>query len=371
MGFVIRSIDVGYGNTKYVADVENRRTVCRHFPSVAPLADARHMTEAMGKRRKTVQIAIDELTYEVGPEAGLAQGSVVVRNMADDYCTTPEYLALVRGALHYMGLEQIDLLMLGLPLSTLVMHGDALEKRLAGEHRTGGGRRTHVQRVKVLAQPQGALMAYGGRVGRPAALQRQKHLILDCGARTFDWLVAYGMKVQDKRSGAVNRGMLDVLGTIAAGVSGAVGANFRNLEAIDLALRTGAPATAFGKPVDLGPFLPAARKIAAEAVTAMKSSIGDVDDIDNVIVTGGGAFFFTPLIRQGLPTYRSCRTHRRGVPSARPLRRAGPRRVRRKRVRSRLSRRTQCSPRRTDGPSPRRRRLMGGRWWACTLMSDA
>ncbi len=304
MPFLTRSMDVGYSAVKFVHAVDRSRILCRHFPSIAPLADDRQLTEALGRRRKTVQIEVSGTHYEVGPDANLAAGSLKIHNMDDDYCLTNEYLALARGALHYMQVERVDLLVVGLPLSTLVLHAEELERRLTGTHKVGSGHKTHVERVRVLAQPQGALMNYAVRAGKSQIVRKQRNLIIDCGARTFDWLVAQGLKIQDKRSGAVPRGMFDVLQVLCTGVAKQFGANFSNLESVDEALRHSRPARAFGSDVDLSPFLPAARKTAAEAVTAMRSRIGDASDIDNVIVAGGGAFFFGPLIQEALPHHR-------------------------------------------------------------------
>jgi hypothetical protein len=48
-------------------------------------------------------IEVDGLRYEVGPDALLAQETSPSQNMDDDFALTPEYLALVRGALRREG----------------------------------------------------------------------------------------------------------------------------------------------------------------------------------------------------------------------------------------------------------------------------
>jgi len=90
---------------------------CAHFASAAP-ATAGAPGAAPGDKRRTLGIAIGDLTYEMGPDAHLAAELYQTRQMHDGYCETPEYLALTRGALGFMKLERIDLLVLGLSVAT-------------------------------------------------------------------------------------------------------------------------------------------------------------------------------------------------------------------------------------------------------------
>ena len=49
-----------------------------------------------------------------------------------------------------------------------------------------------------------------------ATIGNEQSLIIDPGSRTFDWLVARGMRQVQKQSHSFNRGMSDVLRLIAA-----------------------------------------------------------------------------------------------------------------------------------------------------------
>jgi plasmid segregation protein ParM len=301
---VIRAVDIGYGNSKFSIGRSARKIECRHFPSVAPLATGGSLTEALGSKRRTVEIEIDQIRYEVGQDATLAQGAFSARNMDDDFCTTPEYLALVRGALHYMDTERVDLLVVGLPVSTVESKRSYLERRLTGIHPVGGRRQVEVLKVKVLAQPRGALMTYANATGRRGVIRNQRSLIIDCGARTFDWLVVNGLKVNDKRSGAVNRGMLDVQMTIAEGIDKQFNTRFTDFERIERALHGDLKVAVFGDEYDISAHVPAAQKVAQEAVTAMRRHVQDGVDIDNIIVAGGGAEFFSSAIRAAFPRHQ-------------------------------------------------------------------
>ena len=309
MELTVRAIDVGYGRTKYVTSVAGKQVKCAHFPSIAPVAKHRDLSEALGKRRKTVPIAINGVTYEVGPDAHLAEDVFSVSHMDDDYSASPEYLALVRGALHYMREEEIDLLVVGLPVASFAAKRAFLEKRLSGTHHIGAGRQVSVKKVKVLAQPHGALMNYALMNDGFDTVKNERTLIVDPGARTFDWLVTQGLKIIEKRSHSVNRGMLDVLRVFAEGISRTEKTQFADFERIDLALRQGTKPLVFQKRYDLSRHMPEAKQLAKEAVTAMRRYVQDASDIDNLIVSGGGAFFFKEAIQEAFKKHQVHELH--------------------------------------------------------------
>lgn len=301
---VVRAVDVGRGNTKYIADVRNGEPQCAMFPSQAHPAEAAYEHEGWGSRRKTVSIRVEGLVYEVGPDVHLA-GDVFNANVLqhDRYAETPEYMALVLGALHFMQLDVIDLLIVGLPVATfkLKRHVAALERRLTGDHELGNGRRIRVSRVKAIAQPAGALMYYGLMQNRVAQLRNERSLIVDPGRRTFDWIVTQGMQQIDKRSHSVPRGMQDVLRAIVDGISRNTGAHYREYELVDDALRTGKKLAVFQKEYDLTQHLPLAKKIPEQAVAEMMHYVGDAGDIKNIVLVGGGAFFYKRALKAAFP----------------------------------------------------------------------
>ena len=237
---IVRALDVGFGHTKFVASVDGSEVRSAHFPSVAYPTESDETTDPMGGRRKTVGIPIDGLIYEVGPDVHLAADIFNAKQMHDRYSETPEYLAMLRGALHYMKVERIDLLVVGLPVAAFkAKKRAALERLVLGRHDVGRGKTVQVERARVVPQPQGALMYYGHVHNRVAEIRRERSLIIDPGARTFDWLVTQGMQLVEKKSHSVNRGMFDVLQAIASGISKATGTQFREYDLIDHALRGG------------------------------------------------------------------------------------------------------------------------------------
>jgi plasmid segregation protein ParM len=302
---IVRALDVGFGHTKFVTGAEGGDVRCAHFPSIAYPTETDESIEPMGGRRKTVGIPIDGLIYEVGPDVHLAADVFNAKQMHERYSETPEYLALLRGALHYMKVDRIDLLVVGLPVATFkAKKRAALEKLVTGRHDLGRGRWVHVERARVVPQPQGALMYYGHVHNRVAEVRKERSLIIDPGARTFDWLVTQGMQLVEKKSHSVNRGMFDVLQAIACGIGKATGTQFREYDLIDIALRGGKNPVIFQQEYDLSKHLPLARKIAEQAVGEMLHYVGDASDIKNIILVGGGAFFFKKAIKEAFPKHR-------------------------------------------------------------------
>jgi plasmid segregation protein ParM len=303
---VVRAVDVGRGNTKFVTGTKNGELRCEMFPSQAHPSEAALEPEAWGARRKTVGITVGGLVYEVGPDVHLA-ADVFNANVLqhDRYCETPEYLALLLGALHYMQVDHIDLLVVGLPVATYKIKPlvGALERRLTGEHELAKGRRVKVLRAKALAQPAGALMHYGLMQSRVAQLRKERSLIVDPGRRTFDWLVTQGMQQIDKRSHSVPRGMHDVLQTIIEGISRSTSSHYRDYDTVDFALRTGKRPVVFQHEYDLTRHLPLAKKIPEQAVAEMMHYVGDASDIRNIILVGGGAFFYRAALKAAFPNH--------------------------------------------------------------------
>src|SRR6202162_2837636 len=102
MEMIVRAVDVGFGNTKYVTGCSNEEIRCGYFPPVAYPSARDLSTLPTSERRKTVAVPIDGLFYEVGPEVNLAADTFRATQIHDRYTETPEYTALLRGALSLM-----------------------------------------------------------------------------------------------------------------------------------------------------------------------------------------------------------------------------------------------------------------------------
>jgi plasmid segregation protein ParM len=206
-----------------------------------------------------------------------------------------------------MNTPSIDLLVVGLPVANYSAKRRELTRRLEGEHEAGNGHRVVVKEVWVLPQSMGTLVAYARDSGRQELLQRHRSLIVDCGSRTFDWLLAEGFRVVDKKSHSANRGMLHVLQAIGDSISREIGERYYDFERIDRALRLNDPLMIAGKKHSIHPHATAAKHIASQAVQELRNRLDVQDDsvltIDNIVVSGGGAFFFKEAIQSAFPRH--------------------------------------------------------------------
>lgn len=300
---IVRAIDVGFGNTKYVSSASGADVRCASFPSIA-YPSARVPLAGAGERRRTAAVPINGLYYEVGPDVRLAADTFRATQLHDRYTETPEYLALLRGALAMMRVEAIDLLVLGLPVSALAGKRSQVEKLAEGTHEVGNGKKVIVRKALVVAQPQGALVQYAAQHGKLEAIGGEQSLIIDPGARTFDWLVARGMRLVQKQSHSLNRGVFDVLQVIAGEISAEIGAPYSDLDAIDEALRTGRRLLIYQRHYDLAKLLPIAQTVAQQAVSSMMQWVGADYALQNIILVGGGAFLFETAVKQAFPRHR-------------------------------------------------------------------
>ena len=234
----------------------------------------------------------------------LAADTFRAKQLHDEYTETPEYLALLRGALSMMKVSRIDLLVVGLPVALFAVKKAALEKAMTGQHDIGGGKAVTVGKALAVAQPQGALVHYASEHQKMAEIGHEQSLIIDPGSRTFDWLVARGMRLVQKQSYSFNRGMSDVLRLLAAEITKDIGSPYRDYDAIDLALRTGKQPVIFQKPYDMKRLLPLAETVAEQAVSTMKEWIEAPHSLQNIILVGGGAFLFRKAVKAAFPKHR-------------------------------------------------------------------
>lgn len=311
---IVRAIDVGFGNTKFVALRQGHDDIhCGVFPSIAPQASMMaDMGAELFQRRNTIVVEVNGVHYEVGKDAHLAQDASYGRTLDQSYPLTDAYLALVRGAIYYMGVDRLDALMVGLPVNNFENMKKDLERRLLGEHPIPLPRKHNerpqvrvvkVERVRVLPQPIGAFFDYSVQKDNFKQMQNQMNLVIDPGYFTLDWVVARGVKIINARSGAHSGGMSAVLAAMGEAISRELGTQLTDYTAIDEALRHGINPRFFGKEFDLTPFIPLGVEKAKQFISVLANKVGSSADIDNILLAGGGASFFRDVISEKFPRH--------------------------------------------------------------------
>jgi plasmid segregation protein ParM len=307
---VVRAVDVGYGHVKFTDGINPTTNDVRtdSFPSQAPVASGDDLDVDIMLKRDTFAIPIGDKVYEVGKGvANAVKGVQVTENLSGDFCLSDGYAARLYGALNYMAPRlhgAIDCLVLGLPLTTYTKHHAALAARFTGRHTINQrGDKIDIRRVAVYPQPLGAYAAYiasnqtNGKV--PTAL------IVDPGYNTVDWFTCTGMQVNPHCSDAVQRGMAHVVNAIADHViksmkSDASRANV--VRRIDEALTRGAREFEMhGRPLQLADVMTPGEDVIEQAAQAVKNSVGAGDEIDVIVMAGGGAELYAPAIQVKFP----------------------------------------------------------------------
>ena len=305
MSQIARAIDVGYGNTKFVTLLNQETIQCGMFPSLAPQASGGpDLSGGLMQRRNTVVVDVEGVKYEVGKDARLAQDASHGRVLDPDYSMTDTHMALIRGALHYMGQSSIDLLVLGLPVNTWESYHDQLATKVIGKHILPSRDRSRPDDVfeveirgsRVIPQPLGAFFDYSFRSGTYEKMRRQKNLLIDIGFFTLDWLVADGVKMINARSGAHNGGMSAVIQAMGDAIGKDLGEPMSDLSIIEEAIREGRNPHIYGKEFDLSKYIKVGKAKAEQFVSVLVNRVGSSMDISNIILAGGGADFFLDVL---------------------------------------------------------------------------
>lgn len=299
----IRAIDAGYGKVKYVKARSEKEIICEMFSSLAPIASNLEVSTGLSAARDTVRIEVGGVYYDVGPGARLGLKAHNTRILHSDYSTTPEYLALTRGALAKMNVPEIDLLVIGLPVDRMNSRAQPLAQQLKGFHPVVDGRGVHVHHVWTLAQPLGGFLNFAMGQGLYETLSDQMNLVVDAGYYTVDWLTGLGIKVMPERTGSFPGGTHVILQALARSVSEELGVVYTDIDAIDRALEKGRLRVG-GSEIDLTPHWRQAQARIGESANAIANSVGDGLDLNNIILVGGGAKYYESAIRRLFPTPR-------------------------------------------------------------------
>lgn len=329
---VIRSIDLGFGVVKLVKSFNqfSGHIECKSFPSIAASYCGREITtEEDTPQRDTVLVRVGDSLFEVGPDArkGLS-GNSDGRSRVTAYPKYDQYMALSLGALSFMDIPEtplgeylIDVLVVGLPISTYDTYRNFLKEKMTGSH-VASGKKITVKNVIVVHQPRGAYAELAIRSGDSNRMKQEVTLIADAGYFTYDWLWMEGNAPIAPLSDASNDGgMAGVLERICEQIyqdeKDRVNDRGEKLhpdmslkhvkaltERIDECLRWGDQIKLSGIPIKKSNdyYINVGRKRAEESVSNMMQTLGDrVLEINNIIEAGGGSHIYREVLQSKFP----------------------------------------------------------------------
>lgn len=268
---------------------------------------------------------LDGVVIEVEPGARHFVGKDVYQMLATsgtravtpDYSWSSDYRALYLAALFHIARDLkaegnlvIDTLVVGLPLSTVYTHSQALRALTAGVHvipnpaDTSTNMTVTVHHATVIAQPQGALIASGSGAAVNSRVELNT-MVLDMGGGTFDWFVAKGLKPNRVLCGAVSIGALACATAICNEIKPDLKDNPEIMNRVDRALRDSASTLLIsGVTHQMRKFDSTVRRVLFDAIEQMLKSVGSIDGIDRILVTGGGAKLMFSALTDALPQYK-------------------------------------------------------------------
>ncbi len=313
-------VDVGFFSTKFTTgrrDKSTRAVEVMQFPSVAPrisssmkaITAADRLSGALVEVEPGALHFVGKDVYQVAPTTG-------ARAVTNDYSQSSDYKALFLGALYHIAKEHnvkdalcIDTLVAGLPLSTVYTHASELTSFIKGEHKVPHPLHSdtvllvHVLNAIVIAQPQGALVAHGVEAASSSHPDFNT-LVLDMGGGTFDWFMARGIRPNRALSGAAPIGALACAAAICDEIKPGLKDNPDVMARVDKALREGAEAVRVtGRDYAMETFEPVVSRVLADAIEQMRKSVGSLDSVDKILVTGGGARLMDKAFRVAMPEY--------------------------------------------------------------------
>ncbi|MDO9100042.1 MAG: ParM/StbA family protein [Caldisericota bacterium] len=315
-------IDVGFFATKFTCyrsagAGKIGAIVADQFPSLAPRQAGLDIKLPNTDTVDAVEIEIEpNVSHLVGKDIDKLTHGFGTTAVTSDYSRSTAYKALFRGALHAIaranavkGNMTIETLVAGLPLSSIHTHAAELREFMCREHRMPHPAdkdrvlTVDIRNALVMGQPQGALMTYQvskGKIDRSATT-----LVLDMGGGTFDWYVAVGTTPNPQRCGAAPIGAL----ACATAICNKIDPNYKNsaqiMGRVDYALRTNAEAFKVSSTTHkLSQYRPVVRGVLTDAIEQMRKSVGNLQEMDAILFTGGAAPMLYEVCKEVLPAFK-------------------------------------------------------------------
>jgi len=302
----VLSVDVGYGNTKYVTSYpENGEITCDLFPSIAVRPRKNVISAGLSDQSHTVIVEVNGQLYEVGKGTEDLGAARQAKQCTNEYINTDQYMAFLKGALYFAKASNISLLAVGLPVQNMRSKMGELRDMLIGQHELVPGHTVNIQDVVVYPQPLGGLWYQGVTGGVWDILKKGRNLVIDPGYFTLDWLTTKNLQPNVVRSGSFPGGMFSILEMVAGEIEQEEGLASGDLSLTDLdtGLR-GGDFRIWGHHYNLFKFSDLISRTILHSLNDMMSSVGKDIDIDNIVVVGGAAGIFGPVIKHRFPKHR-------------------------------------------------------------------
>lgn len=294
------AIDTGFGRTKAMAS--NKKI---SIPSVIDNFRPISFSGISGRdRKKELCVGYRGKNYFIGDMA-ISQGSPVATLGADRFLDD-EGMALMLTAMFLLcdGHGQDVSIVVGLPVTDYarlanqyraIIRGDHEIKEISQKGNTVSNHRYHIKKTRIIPQPLGTVLSRvfdeDGEVISKSYMKKTIGVI-DIGYYTLDLAVISNMQFIDRNSASYNHtGIHSILSEVSSDIYNKHGKQM-SPEVMEDALRTGYTKVK-GRAMSISDITEEAYKRYAETVASMvKNKWKNIDDIDTIVLTGGGSRLF-------------------------------------------------------------------------------
>jgi len=300
---VIAGVDIGYGWTKAVSG--DRRV---SFPSVVGLSPGRIFQ--IDPARKPISIAIDGREYLCGRDA-LKHCRTVMDVKHRDYVGSEAHRCLLLHALSELFDEPAAecTIVTGLPMA----HYRRFRENYGSYERTHRFRLDGVERAltlriaRVIPQPVGTLfdltLSPAGQMVE-VGFARRRVGVIDVGFWTTDVILLDELELEEPRCGGVEIGLSALLEDVRQRIEQAHGRTLTLREAEEV-LRTGR-VRIYGEERNAEEEVRGATEDFASVLTDFVRNLwGSAEDVDYIVLTGGGVLWVKEPLRSCFPQARS------------------------------------------------------------------
>ena len=297
--------EIGFGNTKTVK--KNTLTGLYEYsvmPSTVVEYDETCHLLSSNKMRDEFIVTVKDKRYIVGKDAYLSGGTYQNRILTTNFINTDEYYALFLASLCQINESNIPFLAAGLPARLYTNQNiKQLKKIMTGTHNLPGDRKVTIHKVMVLAQPIAALIDYGLSNDNYSAIRAKTNLIIDFGYLTTDWTISEGIQPMNKRTGSIAEGGVNSLvDQIIKIIRIQENIEYTARHKLERDMLSG-HISINGERRPLDDYLLTATDVINPALNAMVNNVGELYDVDTIILSGGGSRYFKKAVREKFPDH--------------------------------------------------------------------
>lgn len=302
----VMAVDIGYSNLKGAYGyVGGDYTSFIRPASAGPRENMPSMNVRNNGNSQEIRVLVDDKPWVACVDPGVLEG--YSRELNHKFTSSDAYRALLYAAIQTPGVEVIDKLVTGLPMSHWQEAGyiEHLQTLITGKHRISKGRSVEVKEVEVLPQPAGAFFKYVIELASEANLAKLDSgfvAVCDPGFFSYDFCGFSRGSLSRQASGT----SLEAMSRLIELTNELIHEDQSvpsSVEEIEVALQTGKEEVLAGSNmIKLEPFLNEAKAVTAKkAVKEMVQQFRGQRRPAFIIMAGGGGELYRSAVEQEYP----------------------------------------------------------------------